>query len=115
MPSQSFDELVDQLASLQTEVSSLTNQLEEQTTLNRLKQYRIEELEAERERTRVIITQLTERHGAFSNRLNRLRGHIENPPKPFGQMTRPELVAFFQDFFNRITTPVPDDPNQDTA
>lgn len=109
------DDLIAQISALQAQVDDLNGQL---ATANADRLSLAYQLEQAQERERVaqsVISTVTVRQGALSHRNQRLRTLIETPPKPFGQMTKPELLAYLQTFVNKITTPVPDNPNDDTV
>lgn len=107
--------LIQQIADQQTDIQRLTAERDSALEDARILRYRLEELDTRHNTTQRVISEVTRRQGAFQGRVTRLRSYFENPPKPFRDMTRGEALQFIQDIYDRITTPVPEDANEDTV
>src|SRR4051794_16728102 len=110
-----IDTLIQQINDLQSSLGRVQQEKDSLVDDNRTLRYRLEELQARHDNAQATVATVTRRQGAFANRDKKLRQFLESPPKALAQMNKGELLAFVQTFLNKISTPVPDDPNEDTV
>lgn len=110
-----IDTLIQQVGDLQADLARVQQEKDSLVDDNRTLRYRLEELQTRYDRSQAVVSTVTRRQGAFAHRNKRLQQFLDSPPKALAQMSRGELLAFVQAFLSKITTPIPEDPNEDTV